>query len=59
VLPPGTRVYIEGVGERVVEDRGGAVKGKHIDLYIEDLDAALEWGRQKRDLYVIEWGEPQ
>lgn len=27
VLPPGTIVYIDGLGERVVQDRGGAIKG--------------------------------
>lgn len=30
-MPFGTRVYIEGVGERVVQDRG--VKGKRIDVF--------------------------
>jgi 3D (Asp-Asp-Asp) domain-containing protein len=57
VLPVGTRVYIEDVGERTVEDKGGAVNGNHIDLYIADLDEALEWGRQKKKVYVIEWGK--
>ncbi|GKU79317.1 3D domain-containing protein [Paenibacillus sp. L3-i20] len=57
VLPVGTRIYIEDVGERTVEDKGGGVKGKHIDLYIADLDEALDWGKQKKDVYVIEWGE--
>lgn len=56
VLPPLTRVYIEGVGERVVEDKGGAIKGKKLDLYIADLDEALEWGVQERQVWVIEWG---
>lgn len=59
VLPPGTRVYIEDVGERVVEDKGGAIKGQKIDLYIADLDEALEWGRQEKALYVIEWGKEE
>lgn len=38
-LPFGTRLYIEGIGERVVEDRGGGVKGDHIDVLCEDHPA--------------------
>ena len=33
-LPMGTRVYIEGVGERIVQDRGSAVKGNKLDIYV-------------------------
>lgn len=34
-LPFGTRLYIEGIGERTVEDRGG-MKGRHIDVLCAD-----------------------
>jgi len=55
VLPPGTRVRIEGLPYTyIVEDRGGAVKGKHIDLYIENLDDALEWGVKSREVWLVE-----
>ena len=58
VLPPGTVVQIEGLpGDYTVEDKGGAIKGNIIDLYIADLDTALAWGRQERQIYVKEWGE--
>lgn len=33
-LPLGTRVYIEGIGERVVQDVGGAIKGNKIDIFV-------------------------
>ena len=55
VLPPGTKVRIEGLTHiYTVEDRGGAVRGKHIDLYIEDLDEALQWGVREREVYLVE-----
>lgn len=54
ILPPGTRVYIEGIGERVVEDSGGAVKGKHVDVYIPDLKSAQERGVAYAKVYILE-----
>lgn len=59
VFPPGTVVYIDGVGERVVQDRGAAVKGNAVDLYFEDHDEALVFGRQTVRLYVVEGGDAQ
>lgn len=50
----GTPVFIEDVGLRVCRDRGGAIKGKRLDVYIADLDEALAFGR--RDLKAIVLG---
>ncbi|QII49506.1 hypothetical protein G3M81_12480 [Bacillus paralicheniformis] len=56
VLPLGTVIYIDGIGRRVVQDTGGAVKGKHLDIYIKDLDQALQFGVQNASVHVISWG---
>lgn len=50
-LPFGTVVWIEGVGQRIVQDRG--TSGKHLDLYFESHQEALNWGVQYRDVEVL------
>lgn len=58
LFPFGTVLYIDGVGERVVEDTGSAIKGYKLDLFIEDLKEAKKFGR-KHDVKVrvIKMGE--
>ncbi|WP_380705469.1 3D domain-containing protein [Salinithrix halophila] len=51
VIPIGSRVYIEGIGYRVAQDTGGAIKGKRIDVYISDLEQARQFG-VKKDMRV-------
>lgn len=54
VIPYGTKVYIEGVGIRVAEDTGGAIKTNRIDVYMEDLQQALEFGVKKNvRVYIL------
>jgi 3D (Asp-Asp-Asp) domain-containing protein len=57
VLGFGTQVVIPGyAGNAKVEviDRGGAIKGKKLDLYFPTHEAALAWGRQQLDVTVYE-----
>lgn len=57
VLPPGSVVYIVGVGIRTVEDRGSAVTGKQLDIAVELHSEALTWaGYGPHDVYLIEEG---
>ena len=54
VLPMGTRVYIDGVGERVVQDAGGAIRGHKIDLAVEGHQEAVEFGHKVAKIYILE-----
>ncbi|OLN24071.1 peptidoglycan-binding protein [Domibacillus antri] len=44
VIPLGSRVYVEGYGEAIAGDTGGAIKGNKIDLHVPTTDAAYSWG---------------
>lgn len=56
VLPPGSVVWIDGIGRRTVEDKGGGIKGKHIDVYVPELATAQKFGVSKANVYIIKWG---
>lgn len=51
-LPLGAEVYIDGVGYRVVEDRGGGGYG-WMDLYLGDEASCYEWGVQYREVWLV------
>lgn len=44
VIPLGTKVYVEGYGEAIALDTGGAIRGNRIDLYMDSEEAASSWG---------------
>lgn len=52
-IPFGTKIYIDGVGERIAQDRGGAIKGNKIDLYFDSHEDALKWGRQTKQVTIL------
>lgn len=52
-LPFGTKIAITGMGEFRCEDRGGAIKGNHIDIYMQTKGEAFAFGRQNLTAQVI------
>lgn len=50
----GDTVYIEGYGAFVAEDTGSAIKGRRVDIYIEDCRQAMYNGVKKSQVYLIE-----
>jgi len=53
VLPYGTVVVING-HEYIVEDCGGAIKGKEIDMYFDSHQEARKWGNQYWEVFTYD-----
>lgn len=54
IYPIGTVIEIENVGTCIVQDRGGAIKGQHVDVYFTSHEAALQFGKQEVRIRVVE-----
>ncbi|AYC30463.1 3D domain-containing protein [Paenisporosarcina cavernae] len=54
VIPLGSRVWVEGYGEAIAGDTGGAIKGNKIDVFIADKGAALNWGRKTISVKILD-----
>ncbi|MGN7477062.1 LysM peptidoglycan-binding domain-containing protein [Solibacillus silvestris] len=54
IIPLGTKVWVEGYGEAIAADTGGAIKGNKIDVFIPNLDGAYEWGRRTVTIKILD-----
>lgn len=52
VIPLGSKIHIEGVGERIAEDTGGRIKGKKLDLFLPSVRECLRFGVRRRAVQV-------
>ncbi|EOH92159.1 hypothetical protein UAW_03143 [Enterococcus haemoperoxidus ATCC BAA-382] len=53
VIPLGTKLYVEGYGEAVASDTGGAIKGNIIDLHFSDVSQCINWGRRQVAVTIL------
>jgi len=53
IIPLGTRLFVEGYGEGIAEDTGGAIKGEILDLYMESESECWDWGRRQVEVKLI------
>lgn len=53
VIPLGSRVYVEGYGEAIAADTGGAIKGNIIDLNMSEAEA-VQWGRRPVNITILD-----
>ena len=57
VFPLGTILWIPDYGFGVVADKGGAIKGKHLDLYYDTVQDVYEkWGKKTLEVYLVQKG---
>ena len=53
VLPMNSIIRIKGLGDYIVHDIGGKVKGNVIDIYMNDCGVARLWGRRHRTVKIL------
>ncbi|MDF2522026.1 MAG: hypothetical protein K0R84_2654 [Clostridia bacterium] len=54
VIPLGTWLYVEGYGEALAADIGGAIKGNRIDLYFESPSDVAKYGKRTVKVYILD-----
>jgi 3D (Asp-Asp-Asp) domain-containing protein len=52
-LKLGTKINIDGLGTYTCDDRGGAIKGRHFDIYMDKEAMAMAWGVKKINYKII------
>lgn len=52
-IPIGSRVFIEGYGDFIAEDVGGAIKGNRIDVFVNAHGRAQQLGVQHANVYIM------
>jgi 3D (Asp-Asp-Asp) domain-containing protein len=54
VIPLGSRVHVEGYGEAIAGDTGGAIKGNRIDIFIPNYARAVDFGIKTLNVTILD-----
>ncbi|MDF2035638.1 LysM peptidoglycan-binding domain-containing protein [Cytobacillus oceanisediminis] len=54
VIPLGTKVHVEGYGNAVAGDTGGAIKGNKIDIFMPSQEDAINFGRKTVKVTILD-----
>ncbi|RST71125.1 DUF348 domain-containing protein [Siminovitchia acidinfaciens] len=54
VIPLGSKVWVEGYGYAVAGDTGGAIKGNKIDVHVKSKGQAINFGRKRVKVRIID-----
>lgn len=53
VIPLGTRLYVEGYGEAIASDTGGAIQGNIVDVHFPTYEQCVQWGRRQVKVTIL------
>ncbi len=53
IIPLGSKVYVEGFGEAIAGDTGGAIKGNKIDVFIPSQQDAINFGVKQLKVTIL------
>lgn len=53
VIPLGTQIYVDGVGQRIADDTGGDVIGDHVDIWEPSYAQCVDWGVRTRAVFRV------
>lgn len=54
VIPLNTKLYVEGYGNCVAGDTGGAIKGKRLDLFHNTQGECTSFGRRSVQVWIVD-----
>jgi uncharacterized protein YabE (DUF348 family) len=54
IIPLGTKVYVEGYGYAIAADKGSAIKGYKIDVFLPTNAEAFKWGNRRVKIQIVE-----
>lgn len=54
IIPLGSKVWVQGYGYAVAGDTGGAINGDRIDVFMPSHLQAMQWGRRRVEVKIID-----